>query len=254
MLYTDGNPSRIEDLRVFESSIHEVASVEGIDLDAKLDVAAAEIGDQLMGYLLQPASGDPQAGARRTLGLSTLMVTPAMRRWHALHALALTFRDAFHNQINGRYQENWRHYVSAAAEARSVLFRIGLGFVLNPMPRPRGVVVTEGSGTWVAGSYQVQGAWVNAQGQVSAPSELTVIALSNTGGFSVRMPVAPAGVTGWHVYVGESGGDLYQQNPAKLALGSVWTSASNAVLAGEMPGSGQFADVYVVASRQTPRG
>ena len=254
MLFTDGNPSRIEDLRVFESSIYEVASVEGIDLDVKLEVAAAELGDQLMAYLLQPGSGDPQAGTRRTAGLTTLVVTPAMRRWHALHTLTLTFRDAFHNQVNDRYQETWRHYVSATAEARSVLFRIGLGFVMNPLPRPRTVILTEGLGLWAAGAYQVQTAWVNAKGQVSAPSQLASIGLSNPGGFSVRMPAAPAGATGWHVYAGESGGDLAQQNIATLALGSTWTTASNGVLAGEMPGSGQFADVYFTASRLTQRG
>lgn len=255
MLFTDGNPSRLEDLRVFESGIHEVASVEGIDLEAKLKAAADEIGDQLMMYLLQPGSGDPQASARRTIGLSTLVITPAMRRWHALHTLALTFRDAFHNQVNDRYRENWRHYVSASAEARSVLFRIGLGFVLNPLPRPTRPTVVERVGQLSAGSYQVQIAWVNAQGQASAPSEAVAVALANTGGIGVTTPVAPAGATGWHVYVGELGGDLYQQNAETLALGATWNSSASSVTAGEIPGPGQFADVYIAASsRTTPRG
>jgi hypothetical protein len=256
MLFTDGNPCRIEDLRVFESSINEVASVEGIDLEAKLKVAAEEIGDQLLMYLLQPGSGDPQASARRSMGLTTLVVTPAMRRWHALHTLALIFRDAFHNQVNDRYRENWRHYVSASAEARAVLFRIGLGFVQNPLPRPARPAVVERPGQWPAGSYLVQGAWVNGQGQVSAPSEMAAIALTNGGGIAVTMRTAPAGATGWHVYVGEAGGgDLFQQNLETLALGSSWNSASSSVLPGEMPGNGQFADVYVsVSSRTTPRG
>jgi hypothetical protein len=255
MLFTDGNPSRTEDLRVFESGIYEVASVEGIDLEAKLKAATDEIGDQLLMYLLQPGSGDPQASVRRAIGLSTLVVTPAMRRWHALHTLALTFRDAFHNQVNDRYRENWRHYVAAAAEARSVLFRIGLGFVLEPLPRPGRPAVVERMGQLPAGSYQVQTAWVNAQGQVSAPSEAVAIALSSSGGIGVTAGEAPAAATGWHVYVGELGGDLYQQNVEALVLGTTWNSPAGSLVGGEMPGSGQFADVYIAASsRTTPRG
>jgi hypothetical protein len=172
-----------------------------------------------------------------------------------LHTLALTFRDAFHNQVNDRYRENWRHYVSASAEARSVLFRIGLGFVLHPLPRPAKPTVVERTGQLPAGSYQVQTAWVNAQGQVSAPSEAVSTVLSSTGGLRVTMPLAPTGASGWHVYVGELGGDLYQQNVETLSLGETWNSSGGALLSGEMPGSGQFADVYVAASsRTTPRG
>ena len=255
MLFTDGNPCRMEDLRVFESGIHEVASVEGIDLEAKLKAAADEIGDQLLMYLLQPGSGDPQASVRRSIGLSTLVVTPAMRRWHALHTLTLTFRDAFHNQVNDRYRENWRHYLSASAEARSVLLRIGLGFVLNPLPRPSNPTVAERTGQWAAGAYQVQAAWVSAQGQVSAPSDEVAIVLAHGGWIEVTMRPAPVGAIGWHVYVGEVGGDLFQQNVSTLALGSTWISSSSSLLSGEMPSNGQFADVYIAASsRTTPRG
>jgi hypothetical protein len=252
MLFTDGNPSRNEELRVFESGIQEVASVEGIDLEAKLKVAAQEIGDQLMAYLLQAGSGDPQAGVRRSIGLSTLVVTPAMRRWHALHTLALTYRDAFHNQINDRYRENWRHYVSAAAEARSVLLRIGLGFVADPLPRPAAPRVEEApAGLFPAGAYQFQGAWVNAMGQVSAPSTTVSILLANGGGVTVTMPSAPAQAVGWHVYGGELGGDSYQQNLAILPVGLSWTSTASGIQPGEAPGSGQFADFYVTAPSNT---
>jgi hypothetical protein len=167
----------------------------------------------------------------------------------------LTFRDAFHNQVNDRYRENWRHYVSAAAEARSVLFRIGLGFVLNPLPRPGRPRVLEAAGQWPAGSYQVRAAWVNGQGQVSAPSEETAIALAVASGIQVSVSDAPSGAIGWHVYAGEVGGEVYQQNVETLPIGSSWTPSSSGILAGEIPGSGQFADVYIAASaRTTPRG
>ncbi len=255
MLFTDGNPTRAEDLRVFESNIYEVASVEGIDLDAKLKAAADEIGDQIMAYLLQPGSGDPQASTRRSLGLSNLVVTPAMRRWHALHTLAMTFRDAFHNQVNERYQENWRYFVTAAAEARSVLLRIGLGFVTNPLPRPDKPAVSATSGTWAPSTYLVQIAWVNGQGQVSAPSEIATIELESAGSPLVAQPVdPPPQAIGWHVYVGEIGGDLFQQNVFTIPLSSSWSTSNSAVLPGEFPGSGQFADIFITASHVTPRG
>jgi hypothetical protein len=48
MLFTDGNPSRLEDLRIFESGIQEVASVEGIGGNQRpnpaLSVAAGQRG------------------------------------------------------------------------------------------------------------------------------------------------------------------------------------------------------------------
>lgn len=255
MLFTDGNPTRAEDLRVFESNIYEVAAVEGIDLDAKLTVAAEEIGDQMLAYLLQHGSGDPQAAGRRTIGLSTLVVTPAMRRWHALHTLALTFRDAFHNQANERYRESWRQYVTAAAEARSILFRIGLGFVNEALPRPAKPSVTTMGGSWPAGTYLFQIAWVNALGQVSAPSEPVTLELADPAAPIVVHPGSvPAAAVGWHVYAGEAGDDVFQQNLETLRLDTAWSPAGSSILPGELPGSGQFADLYITASTLAPRG
>jgi hypothetical protein len=254
MLFTDGNPTRVEDLRVFESNIYEVANVEGIDLDAKLTVAAEEIGDLIMAYLLQPGSGDPQASRRRQLGLSTLVVTPSMRRWHALHTLSLTFRDAYHNQNNERYRDNWRQYVSASAEARAVLFRIGLGFVSNPLARPKSPEVISGPGAWPAGQYNIVVAWVNQIGQVSTPSDPVTVELTAGGAPTVTMTGVADGAVGWHVYAGEAGDDVFQQNMFTLPIGMSWTALTGSVLRGEMPGSGQFADIYIAASRMTPRG
>lgn len=257
MLFTDGNPTRAEDLRIFESNIYEVANIEGIDLDAKLKIAAEEIGDQIMAYLLQPGSGDPQAGSRRALGLSTLVVTPAMRRWHSLHTLALTFRDAFHNQVNGRYKETWAQYVSAAAEAKLTLFKIGLGFVANPLPRPSRPLAVSGAGNWLAGQYSVAVAWVDGAGKVSAPSEIATLDITVSGGPVVTMtgPV-PGNAVGWNVYMAEAGGadDLMQQNAAPVPAGESWAPLSSVLLPGELPVSGQFADIYITASRMTPRG
>ncbi|BDC52084.1 hypothetical protein F183_A43990 [Bryobacterales bacterium F-183] len=257
MLFTDGNPTRTEDLRIFESNIYEVANVEGIDLDAKLKIAAEEIGDQIMAYLLQPGSGDPQAGSRRSLGLSTLVVTPAMRRWHSLHTLALIFRDAFHNQINGRYRETWAQYVSAAAEAKQTLFKIGLGFVSNPLARPAKPLVSSGAGLWDRGLFSVAVAWVDGAGKISAPSEVVTLEVTTGGNPVVAMsgPVPPT-ATGWIVYMAEAGGygDLMQQNTTPVAVGEAWSPLSTVLLPGELPVSGQFADIYITASRLTPRG
>jgi hypothetical protein len=257
MLFTDGNPTRAEDLRIFESNIYEVANVEGIDLDAKLKIAAEEIGDQIMAYLLQPGSGDPQAGSRRALGLSTLVVTPAMRRWHSLHTLSLLFRDAFHNQVNGRYKETWAQYVSAAAEAKQTLFKIGLGFVANPLARPARPLVSSGAGNWLAGQYAVAVAWVDGAGKISAPSDIATLEIAVSGLPIVTMTGAvPSTAVGWHVYMAEAGGagDLMQQNTAPVAVGQSWSPLSSVLVPGDLPVSGQFADIYITASRMTPRG
>ena len=255
MLFTDANPTRAEDLRVFESNINEVAAVEGIDLDAKLAIAAEEIGDQILAYLLQPGSGDPQSSGRRSIGLSTLVVTPALRRWHALHTLALTFRDAFHNQVSERYRESWRQYVTAASEARSVLFRLGLGFVNEALPRPAKPSVTSMGGSWPVGTYLFQVAWVNARGQTSAPSEPVTLELTDPAAPIVVHPGSvPSTAVGWHVYAGEAGDDVFQQNLETLSLDTDWSPAGSSILPGELPGSGQFADIYITASTLAPRG
>src|SRR6476469_1239305 len=103
-LLTDGNPNDTEGLRVFESAILDVAHVEAIDLNTKLCLATEEISEDVLDMLLGHAPVWFSAGnQRRLLGVSDVVVSPQMKRWQALHTLAVVYRDAYNNQLNDRY-------------------------------------------------------------------------------------------------------------------------------------------------------
>ena len=52
MLFTDGSPASIDDLRRYDSSAESLAHDAGINLDAKLSVAAEEVGQEIFSFLL----------------------------------------------------------------------------------------------------------------------------------------------------------------------------------------------------------
>ena len=94
-LLTDGSPNTVETLKAIESSIAEVAKIELIDIDIKMDLALEEISESLMVNLIQLGTQDPQYLSRRQIGVSTIVVTAPLRRWHALQSIAMIYRDAY---------------------------------------------------------------------------------------------------------------------------------------------------------------
>ena len=61
VLLTDGVPNTVEDLRVYESAILDVAKGEGIDLRTKLGLATEEISEEILDFLLDQGRGaDPK--------------------------------------------------------------------------------------------------------------------------------------------------------------------------------------------------
>src|SRR5579864_4251325 len=110
-LLTDGNPNDTLALQVYESSILDLASAEAIDLGAKLGLATEEISEDVIDVLLDHAwTPDPQSYIRRRIGVSDVVLTAQMTRWHALHTLEIVYRDAFNNQLNDRYRAKWAEY------------------------------------------------------------------------------------------------------------------------------------------------
>jgi hypothetical protein len=254
-LLTDGSPNTIGALKAHESSITEVATVEGVNVDVKMAVALEEINETLMAYLVQLGPKDPQYVARRTLGVSTVVVTPPLRRWHALLSIALIYRDAYHNQLNERYHAKWAYFFAAAADARKVLQQTGLGLVNRAVPRAPIPTVGVAAGSWPAGVYEIQIAWVDSSGQVGLPSSPTTAELPSNGVPSVTVGVAPANVTGWNVYAGALGGVLTQQNGQPLATTAAWSGTSNGPSStGAAPGAGQQPDVYITDTQVLLRG
>ncbi len=137
-LLTDGNPNDTVALQVYETQILSVAVVETIDLVVKLGLATEEISEDVLDILLDHTrSVDPESTMRRMIGVADVVVSPQMKRWHALHTLEIVYRDAFNNQLNDRYQEKWTEYQMLVKNARQHTMSIGIGLVLNPIPRRR---------------------------------------------------------------------------------------------------------------------
>lgn len=244
-LLIDGSLNDNEALRVYESGILDVAHVETIDLEAKLGLAAEEVSDEVLDVLLDHMT-DPQGAGRRSAGISDVVVTPQMKRWHAVHTLEIVYRDAFNNQLNDRYLAKFQEYRELSRNARGHTARFGIGISLNPIRRAEKPALSFIAGLLSATTYYVQVSWLNALGQEGAPSETTSFDSPLGSLLVVQARNPPANATGWNVFVGLSDTTLQQQNNAPLSVGGTFTLSNAGVVAGSAPGSGQSADVYVV--------
>jgi hypothetical protein len=249
-LFTDGTPADIEYLRSYESSILDLAATEGIDLEAKLRLTASELGDSVLRFLLTEGTRESQA-QRRRLGMSGVVVTPAMRRWHAVRTLDAVYRDAYGSQLNERYAKKLKEYAEATRKASEEYFQIGVGMVLRPIARPGRPVVVAGTSSDL--TCYVQVTWVDDIGQESAPSEP---ASFNAGAGSTFDAGSPAEnfVTGWNVYAGLTLEWVTLQTTAPLPVGSLWTSPGTLLTGGRPVGGGQPPTYYVADNHSARRG
>lgn len=244
-LLTDGSSNTGETLKAFESSIADVAAIELIDVDIKMGLALEEISESLMVYLLQLGTQDPQYLGRRQLGVSTVVVTAPLRRWHALLSIALVYRDGYHNQLNERYLAKWKFFNAAAGDARRTLLQTGLGLVNAAVPKAPVPVTGVAVGQWPAGTYVVRIAWVDSLGQVGSPGDAVTIDLGTGSAPTVTAPTAPAGIAGWNVYVAPFGSVLTQQNSAPLGFSVPWVAPVAGPVVGIAIGDGQSPDRYI---------
>ncbi len=259
-LFTDGAPADIAYLRTYDSTIDQVASDEGIDLDVKLAVAAEEIGEEIFAFLLLQGPPDTSRGnwggmpsmvtgqsRRRQMGLSDVVVTTPVRRWHALATLAAVYRDAYNSQLNDRYAGRWNTYEQLAKEAGERAFEIGIGIVSLPTAKanPPQVIPTT-TDPVVRADYWVQATWINDAGAEGAPSDPVSISLG--AGDLLRIATPPPGITGWNIYVGADRDSVQAQNPAPMDVAAAWVMSAS-LAAGAAPGNGQMPD-YFVAERQ----
>ena len=253
-LLTDGNPNDTEGLRVVESAILEVARVEGIDLNAKLCLATEEVSEDVLDMLLGHAPAAFLIGGeqRRRLGVADVVVSPQMKRWQALHTLAVVYRDAYNNQLNDRYLSKWDEYRELARGARERTYGFGIGLVAAPIPRAGAAVVGMGTGTAAGTIYYTQVSWVSASGQEGSASLPTNFQTSDNSALTVAAGIAPAAAVGWNVYVGLTLSTVTLQNSAPLGIGATFTLAG--LVNGRCPGDGQLAEMFVTGGRILRRG
>lgn len=255
MLLTDGNPNDTEDLRVYESAILAVANTESIDLEAKLNLATEEISEDILGVLLDHTrASDPQSTIRRTIGVSDVVVSQQMKRWHAAHTLEVVYRDAFNNQLNDRYQAKFNEYHELSRNARERTYGFGIGLALAPLPQAQAPTFGFVTGPIPATTYFVQVSWVSTAGQAGAPSDATTYDAPANSLAVVNAVSPPAGAVGFNVYMGLTADAMTLQNSSPIAVGLSFSLPDSGLVAGAAPGNGQAADIYIVGGPMLRRG
>ncbi len=255
MLLTDGTPNDDGSLQVYESAILTVSNTEMIPLKAKLCLALAEISEDVLDVLLDHSSpADPTAATRRTVGVSDVVVTAQLKRWHAVHTLEVFYRDAFNNQLNSRYQAKFNEYHELSRDARAKTYQFGIGLALTPIPRAQMPIFSYVAGLIPETVYYVQVSWVSAKGQEGDLSEPTTYD-SPAGSLPVVAAANPPTVaTGFNVYMGLSAGAVTLQTPTPVPLNESFTLPSTGLVTGRCPGPGQTPDIYVTGGRMLNRG
>jgi hypothetical protein len=255
MLLTDGSPNDEESLRVYESAILQVSDSELIPLRAKLHLALEEISEDVLNTLLaHSAPTDPQGTRRRTLGVSDVVVTPQMRRWHAARTLQVFYRDAFNNQLNSRYQAKFTEYRELSQEARDKTYQFGIGLVLSPIPRAQMPVFSFVAGPIAETTYYTQTSWVSANGQEGDPSQVTTYDSPAASLPVVTALNAPTVARGFNVYMGLSAETVSLQNATPISPGGSFTLPSSGLTVGSRPGCGQTANLYITGGLMLRRG
>lgn len=263
-LFTDGSPASIEDLRRYDSSAESLAHEAGINLDAKLSVAAEEVGQDIFSFLLcQSTPGGSGAGlfqnsvpgqaGRQRIGLSDVTITPALRRWHALKTLAGLYRDAYCSDVTDRFRLKWEEYEKLAKNAADYSFTTGIGLSRSPVPKAPVPVVLETPATVDRNDYAVRVTWVNSEGAEGAPSDVWHASLG-VGDRIAVMGTAPLAATGWNVYLATENGTPLLQNPVPLAVNASWTCPGEPLRQGKPLLEGQPPDYIVVERRTLLRG
>ncbi len=230
MLFTDGMISRLEDLAAHDAGLTEVASAEGIDVSVKMGLAQEELGIELAAVLPQ---SDGQAG------LAGVVVTPALKLWHAFRTLELVYRDAYNTRLNDRYKGKWEEWRRLGTWAMEKLLEAGVGIAANPVPRAEKPELAGGAGLLADGVYLATAAWVNAAGEEGAAAECASLALSGSSSLVVMPVNPPANARGWNVYVGMAEDSLFRQNQEPAPPGEPWVQSEAISTTGQRPGTGQ---------------
>ena len=250
-LLNDGPISQIEDLRSYETSVLDTASVESVTLSPKFDMAQREVSTEVLRFLISQL--EPGEAVTPVL-LDRVVVTDPLLRWHTLHTLELFFRDVHHNQINDRYKAKWLAYEKEARQAQRLLLEVGVGLVAQPLFRPKAPTLGTVPGV-VVGPVLVRASWVRG-GIESAASEA---ALYDPGqqanGPLVSLGGAPpVGATGWNVYAGLPDSAVTRQNPVPIEIGTSWPMPPEGLVMGVLPGAGQAPERWIRQRRVFLRG
>ncbi len=246
-LFLDGPPSSIDDLSGFDSQLLDVASTERIDVTRKLAIAQDELTVDLQAWLARSA-GRPAAAA-----LETVVVTPALKLWHAYRSLEMVYGDAYNSQLNDRYAGRRDQFKGMAKWAREKLIETGIGMANSPVPQASMAEITPIIGTLPDSTYYLTVTYLNSGGDEGRCAPPSAVA-STSGGIALRITNPPAGVSGWNVFAGSGPNDMTLQNPQVLGPEQQWLITHPLDTGGRRPADGQPANTVQVVARVLLRG
>ncbi len=261
-LFIDSEINSLQDLQRYESGVLDVASAEQIDITAKMGLAQEMIAASILVFLLRHAARDPGSylfgpqsnSRRRQLGVSDVVVTEPLKRWHALKCLEMIYQDAYYNQLNDRYKGKWMQYEQRAATASSQFLQIGIGLVADPVRKAEAPLLVAVAGPNLATSYYVRIAWVNSGGQEGLASDGVGLQTVDGTQLVVTPGPAPTNAAGWNVYAGLTPEGVSLQNDAAVGTQTDWAVPASGLRAGRKPGWGQPPERYVVNDQVNLRG
>jgi hypothetical protein len=254
-LFTDANIVTLDDLLRYETTLVQIASSHGLNVNTKIALATSAIADTLMQWLLDVGMSDPQWQSRRLLGLSTVVVTPPLLRWLQFESLSRFFVEAHNIQLNSRFQSQASEYQRESAATANLAMQAGIGIVFKPLPEPALPSLTPQAGLLPAQGMFVQTAWVDESGNESAPSPINGVVLMANSSITVDMATPPPpAASGWNVYANLTSVGLTRQNLSPVAIASSWSLPGAGLVAGVDPSGGQRSDFYIMLSRQIRRG
>jgi hypothetical protein len=257
-LFTDASIVTLDDLLEFETSLVQVASSHGINVETKIKLATDAIGDRLLLWLFRAGASDPQHANRRLLGLSTVVVPPGLQRWMCFESLSRFFAEAYNVQLNTRFQGKWTEYQNEASQASELAFMSGLGIVYNPLPKPAIPLISVEDGTGSAVAMFIETAWVDRHGNEGATSPVKGAILGAASRVVFQMAEldasVPTAAVGWNIYGGTDGDNLSRQNSTPLSIGSAWQLPLTGVINGPAALGGQRPNYYIILPRISQRG
>jgi len=250
-LFNDGPISSLEDLRVYETSLLDTASIEGVSLANKLALAQQELGGEVLRFLIQQLEPTQSVFPSK---LDQVVATDPLRRWHALRTLSVFFRDVHHNQLNDRYRAKWTAYEAEAKNAARLLWEVGVGLVASPIRRPKPPKLETVPTDEEFPQLLFKITWVRGAAEESAASDAVLFPGGIGGKPELSVASPPPRVTGWHVYAGTTVEQLALQTPSALALDDLWVMPLNNLTSGPDVPFGQSPDQYVRLQRLLLRG
>jgi len=252
-LFVDGPASSIDDLTNQDSGLLDVAQTCGINVTTKLALAHEEIAADLQLWLDRPRPSLDMVW-RPVLRIEQIVVTPALKRWETMQALALVYRDAYFSQLADRYRAKWDEYSKLTRTAYEKFVSLGMGLVNDPAHQALPPLLGTVAGPQQGGTFYAGVAWVNAAGQEGATSAASSIAVSDGNLMTVSSTGTIGNSVGFNVYAGTSLNAMFLQNNTALPPAASFTYVPGFISQGRLPGAGQVPDFVRPLVRTLLRG